>query len=225
MVTTGQIIIRILLALILSGLVGTEREKLKRPAGIRTHMLVGVGSTLVMLTSIELYETYDNIQVDRMAAQVISGIGFLGAGTIITQGVNVQGLTTAAGLWAVACIGLAIGSGFYVGAILSTVMVLMTLVVFKNIQTMIMKRDKFLYVNITILDKPGQIGKVLETIENMNVSVKKMHFSEEIHAEGDLVTVELVLKLPTYEMKNEVINKIISQEGVIRVSKETGGKF
>ena len=143
MVTTGQIIIRILLALILSGLVGTEREKLKRPAGIRTHMLVGVGSTLVMLTSIELYETYDNIQVDRMAAQVISGIGFLGAGTIITQGVNVQGLTTAAGLWAVACIGLAIGSGFYVGAILSTVMVLMTLVVFKNIQTMIMKRDKF----------------------------------------------------------------------------------
>ena len=225
MVTTGQIITRILLTLILSGLVGTEREKLKRPAGIRTHMLVGVGSTLVMLTSLELYETYDNIQVDRMAAQVISGIGFLGAGTIITQGLNVQGLTTAAGLWAVACIGLAIGSGFYVGGVLAAGMVLVTLVLFKNIQTMIMKRDKFLYINITILNKPGQIGKVLETIELMNVSVKKMDFTEEIHKEGDLSTVEMVLKLPTYEMKNEVINKIISQEGVIRVSKETGGKF
>ena len=74
MVSNGQIIIRILVVLILSGFVGTERERLKRPAGIRTHMLVGVGSTLVILTSINLSETYGNIQVDRMAAQVISGI-------------------------------------------------------------------------------------------------------------------------------------------------------
>ena len=149
----------------------------------------------------------------------------LGAGTIITQGANVQGLTTAAGLWAVACIGLAVGSGFYVGAILATFTVLITLVLFKKVQALIIKRDKHLYVNVTVLNKPGQVGKVLETIEHMKVSVKKMDFSEEIHKEGDLVTVEMVLKLPNYEMRNDVINKIISQEGVIRVSKETGAKF
>ena len=160
-----------------------------------------------------------------MAAQVISGIGFLGAGTIITQGNNVQGLTTAAGLWAVACIGLAVGSGFYVGAIIATFMVLVTLILFKNIQTRIMKRDRYLYINVTVVNKPGQIGEVLKTVEHMNVSIKKMDFSEENQGKGDLITAEMVLKLPNYQMKNDVINKVISQEGVIRVSKETGGKF
>src|SRR5699024_3475348 len=112
----------------------------RRPAGVRTHMLVGVGATLVILTSIYLGKTYDNVQVDRMGSQVISGIGFLGAGTIIRQGNTVQGLTTAAGLWAVACIGLAVGTGFYLGSIAATLMVLATLVLFKRIETQIMKK-------------------------------------------------------------------------------------
>ena len=136
MVLSEQIVIvRILLSFILSGLVGMEREKLRRPAGVRTHILVGVGATLIILTSIYLSGIYENVQVDRMGSQVISGIGFLGAGTIIRQGNTVQGLTTAAGLWAVACIGLAVGTGFYLAAITTTLMVLIALIVFKKIET------------------------------------------------------------------------------------------
>ena len=98
----------------LGGIVGVEREKKGRPAGLRTYMLVCSGSALVMMTNQYLAVCYPQVDVSRMASQVISGIGFLGAGTIILTGKNqVRGLTTAAGLWAVACLGLAIGIGFY----------------------------------------------------------------------------------------------------------------
>lgn len=225
MLLSEQIIIRILLSVILSGLVGMEREKLKRPAGVRTHMLVGVGATLVILTSIYLSETYGNIQVDRMGSQVISGIGFLGAGTIIRQGNTVQGLTTAAGLWAVACIGLAVGTGFYLGAITTTLMVLITLIVFKKIETKVMQKDKFLDIEIIATNQPGQIGNICKAIEGLKISISKIEFSEDNEQDEELITVEMILKLPDDEMKNDVINKIISQDGVIKVSKKTGGKF
>lgn len=226
MLSSQQIIIRILLSVILSGLIGLEREKLRRPAGVRTHMLVGVGATLVILTSIYLGKTYDNVQVDRMGSQVISGIGFLGAGTIIRQGNTVQGLTTAAGLWAVACIGLAVGTGFYLGSIAATLMVLATLVLFKRIETQIMKKDRRLTVAITLLNTPGQVSKIYRKLEELKVSVLKIEFQEHGLEESDeFITIEMELRLQDYDMKNDIINQIISEEGVVSVSKNTGGKF
>ena len=106
--------LRLLLALVCGGLLGLERGKKKRPAGFRTHMLVCVGSALAMITNQYMAEHYTGIDASRMASQVISGIGFLGAGTIMVTGLQkIRGLTTAAGLWVVACIGLAFGTGFY----------------------------------------------------------------------------------------------------------------
>ncbi len=226
MLSEREIIIKIILSIILSGLVGMERERLKRPAGIRTHMLVGVGATLVILTSIYLKQTFDLVQVDRMGSQVISGIGFLGAGTIIQQGNTVQGLTTAAGLWAVACIGIAVGAGFYFGAITATVIVLITLILFKKIEKNIMKKDKIFELNITSVNNEGQTANILRAVEEMKIQVNKIEFIEEIEEQDEsLITIELSLKLNNCDMKNDVINKIISEDGVIRVSKKTGGKF
>ena len=130
MVSDQEVVIRLVLAVLFSGLIGLEREVSGRAAGFRTHILVCVGSTLIMLTALHLMEQYRGVAAidpGRIAAQVVSGIGFLGAGTIIQIRDSVRGLTTAAGLWAAAGIGLAIGSGFYVGAVATTGIVLLVL--------------------------------------------------------------------------------------------------
>ncbi|MBU1061768.1 MAG: MgtC/SapB family protein [Candidatus Omnitrophica bacterium] len=138
MIDNIQIAIRLITGAILGGLVGLEREKHnKKTAGFRTHIIVCLGSTLIMLTSLYLFELYvaRGVQVDpaRLAAGVITGIGFLGAGTIIRSRVSITGLTTAASLWVVSGIGLAVGCGFYMAACITTVIVLMTLHVLRKI--------------------------------------------------------------------------------------------
>lgn len=111
-------LLRTVLAMVFSGILGYEREKKGRPAGFRTYMVVCIGSEIAMMTGIFLSRELGSTDPSRIAAQVISGIGFLGAGTIlVTRQNQVKGLTTAAGLWADACLGLALGSGFYSGAI------------------------------------------------------------------------------------------------------------
>jgi putative Mg2+ transporter-C (MgtC) family protein len=128
----NEIAIRLIFALALTGIIGWERERLRKPAGFRTHILVGLGACLVMMVSLAMVDLYPDPQqrVDpgRIAAQVVVGIGFLGAGTILRskEGI-VSGLTTAASLWVVSGIGLAVGCGFYLGASLTTVLVLIVL--------------------------------------------------------------------------------------------------
>lgn len=137
MVFTQQVILRLILAVILGGLIGVEREIRKRSAGLRTHILVCVGAALIMLTSTYVFDIYKdiaNIDPARIAAGVITGIGFLGAGAIIRGGDTVHGLTTAATLWVVAAIGIAIGCGFYLAAVTSTILVLIVLWVIRGIE-------------------------------------------------------------------------------------------
>ncbi len=130
MISNSEVLLRLLLAVLLSGLVGLEREAKGRAAGFRTHILVCVGSCLMMLTGIFMSDHYrGTMEVDptRIAAQVVSGIGFLGAGTIIQFRDSVHGLTTAASVWAAAGIGLAVGAGFYMGAVAATGLALVVL--------------------------------------------------------------------------------------------------
>ena len=137
MLTNGQIILRLIAAAILGGLVGFERETHdNRTAGFRTHIVVCVGASLIMLTSLYIFEVYKNIATAdpaRIAAGVITGIGFLGAGTIIRSGSSVKGLTTAASLWTVSGIGLAVGCGFYTAACVTTIIILAALYVLRKI--------------------------------------------------------------------------------------------
>lgn len=130
MPTDFQMITRLLLTLLLSGLIGLERQVHRRDAGLRTHILVALGSCLIMLTSLYVFDIYkDKVSLDpaRIAAGVITGIGFLGAGTIIREPEKVRGLTTAASLWVVAGIGLAVGIGFNRVAVYTTALVLIVL--------------------------------------------------------------------------------------------------
>ena len=135
-----QIIIRLLISVLVSGLIGLERQLHRRAAGLRTHILVCVGSTLIMLTSLYIFDIYkDKVAVDpsRIASGVITGIGFLGAGTIIRYGEEIRGLTAAASLWVVAALGLAVGCGFYTAAIATTVIVLLTLMFLRRLENKI----------------------------------------------------------------------------------------
>ena len=130
-----EAVVKMLLAVLCSGIIGFEREHSHRPAGFRTHILVAVGSALVMMTSKYVFLEYQGLGTfdpTRLGAQVISGIGFLGAGTILREGFSVKGLTTAASLWAVSCIGLAVGSGYYIGAFITTIVIYLTLNTFKR---------------------------------------------------------------------------------------------
>ncbi|MDF2644639.1 MAG: magnesium transporter MgtC [Paenibacillus sp.] len=164
-ITELELTIRILLAAGLGGLVGLEREWSNHAAGLRTHILVCIGSTAIMLLSIYGFSDFVNepqVRVDpaRLAAQVISGIGFLGAGTIMRTGLTVSGLTTAASVWVVAAIGLCVGAGFLYCAVLATVMVLLSLVVLNKWEKYLMRNRRTMEVVIKIVDKPGVLGNI-----------------------------------------------------------------
>ncbi|SIR31047.1 MgtC/SapB family protein [Halanaerobium kushneri] len=169
-------ILKIILSLIMAGLIGWDREKQGRPAGFRTHILVGIGSTTIMIVSILLYQSFPAADADpgRIAAQVVSGVGFLGAGTILVRGSNVRGLTTAASLWATAAIGLAIGGGFYFQGIITTLVVFIALYFLSDIKQSDNKRtDQQLICRTN--DKHLEVYNVLyESMEKNNFKIKSI---------------------------------------------------
>lgn len=140
MISLKVTIIRLIIAFLLGGIIGLEREKKGRSAGLRTHILVSLGSTLVMLVAIYLFETYKNVVAldpGRIAVGVVTGIGFLGAGTIIRNPEKSTGLTTAASIWVSAVIGLAVGCGYFSVAIIATILVVLTLFLLKRTEKVI----------------------------------------------------------------------------------------
>ena len=144
MLSDSQIIYRLSLTVLLSGVIGLERQVQKRHAGLRTHILLALGSCLIMLTSLYVFDIYKDItKLDpaRIAAGVITGIGFLGAGTIIRDNEGIRGLTTAASLWVVSGIGLAVGCGFCNAAVYSTVLTLIVLFILRYVEGMMFFRN------------------------------------------------------------------------------------
>lgn len=135
-------VIKIIIAVVIGGFIGLERESASRPAGFRTHILVCVASAMVMDINLQLAQNFVNADPMRLGAQVISGMGFLGAGTIIKEGATVKGLTTAAGLWSVACLGLVIGAGFYLMAVFAALVMMMTLKTFNQLEIKFSKQKK-----------------------------------------------------------------------------------
>ena len=137
-----DVALRMLLAMLIGAVIGTEREYTHRPAGMRTHMLVALGACAVMITSQMIFCQYRAYGAApdpaRLSAQVITGMGFLGAGTIIKAGHTIKGLTTAAGIWATACLGIAVGGGYYIVAVTGALGMLTTLVIFEWIQRRLM---------------------------------------------------------------------------------------
>ncbi|MDC3414674.1 MgtC/SapB family protein [Aquibacillus sp. 3ASR75-11] len=177
------IMVRILVALILSGLIGFERELNNHSAGFRTHILVGVGSCLMMLLSLYGFETYleenKNIQFDpaRIPSYVISGIGFLGAGTIIVNGVTIRGLTTAASIWTVAGLGLVIGAGMYSAAVFTTIVILLSLVFLNNVEKVFTKGRRRFRMRIVAGNKV-KMGQIEAVIDSFHLSIRRMEIEK-----------------------------------------------
>ena len=161
--------LRMMLAMLIGAVIGTEREYTRRPAGMRTHMLVALGACAVMTTSQMIFWQYRPYGATpdpaRLSAQVITGLGFLGAGTIMREGPSVKGLTTAAGLWASACMGLAIGAGFYECMFLGFALIFLCICLLPHIDAIIVSHahNMNIYVEFTSLDDVGAIiGKIKE---------------------------------------------------------------
>ncbi len=169
---TIDALIKLGITTVLSGFIGFEREHSHRPAGFRTHILVAVGSALVMLTSVYIFDSQGmSGDVTRMSAQVLSGIGFLGAGTILREGFSVKGLTTAASLWAVACIGIAVGAGFYAGALVATLVIYLTL---NSLKRFIVRGSAGKLLFIEIYDVGAQIPLITKTIKQCGGTIHSM---------------------------------------------------
>ncbi len=207
----ARIFLRLTLAVIFGGIVGIERENKQRPAGFRTHILVCVGSALVMLTSEHIFNLYsDKVNLDpaRLGAQVISGIGFLGAGTIIREGMSVRGLTTAASLWAVACIGLATGMGFYVGAAYGTAIIYLTLFLLRKLEN-VLRKKVILTLKVTIKTESNTslLGEIWSVLGRYGVHIRSMEFLAE---DEEYTRIKYRLELPG-GLSGDVITKKINE--------------
>lgn len=221
-----HILIRLLLALVLGGLVGFEREQSNHAAGFRTNILVCLGSCLLMLLSMYGFAAFVdevNVRVDpaRLAAAVITGIGFLGAGTILFTGKSITGLTTAASLWVVSAIGLAVGAGFYFAAGITTIMVLVTLWAFNKLEKRYISAKKEQLLKIKSYDVTKTLRSLNELLANKKIVIKKVQIEDlrdEGHSDGDLL--QLYATLPKSEALLPLLDQIKHLEGVRWVSSE-----
>lgn len=173
----GDILIRLTLAVIFGGIIGFERIISNHDAGLRTHILVCLGSAGIMVLSQLINQQYGG-DIGRMGAQVISGIGFLGAGCILVTGGHVRGLTTAAGLWSTACVGLIIGSGFLFVAFSMTILILMAMLILRPLTTKIQKKHSFVRTKIQIqLTDRDDMRNITELIYESGINIRSVSFS------------------------------------------------
>ena len=222
MLSEWELLLRLTLSCILGGVIGYERQSRRKTAGLRTNVLVCLGSCLIMVLSEALYlnvEGRTNADPARLAAQVVSGIGFLGAGAIMKDGLNVTGLTTAACLWVVAGVGLAVGAGFYSGALFTTALVFATLGTLSRIDEWVM-HEKNLYLIIHTEDKPGQLMHISSCLDDLQLNVRGVKVkADEDASHGDgLLYIELELYNHRSIKSVIVVDAIKRIDGIISVN-------
>lgn len=225
-----HILLRLLLSMLLGGLVGLERERSNHAAGLRTHILVCMGSTLIIMLSIYGFSEFVhevNIRIDpaRLASAVITGIGFLGAGTILFTGKSITGLTTAASVWVIAAVGLAVGAGFYFASVAATVLILLTLVVFNKLEQRYIRSSKLHLITVCAISAPGLLEAISGLLEEEDIAVKKAVVNERSTVPyGELqppsTTVEVALNVLSKRAFDplELASRIRRLEGVTMVS-------
>lgn len=209
-----SIIVRILLSVIIGGALGFEREQKRHPAGFRTYILVCLGATLVMMTNQYTYMTFQTGDVSRLGAQVISGIGFLGAGTIMITGRNqVRGLTTAAGLWASACIGLAIGIGFYAGAIVGGITIFFVMTVLQRLDECMRVKSKRLDLYMEF-DTPAGLGAFINVAKENDMEISNIQVIKNKTTGKKATSVLLSVKTKQSQSHADVLQKLGCASGL-----------
>ncbi len=199
-----SISVRILLALLIGGLLGLERGRSNRPAGFRTYLLVCLGATLVMLTNQYVYQTFSTSDPVRLDAQVISGIGFLGAGSIIVTGRHqIKGITTAAGMWTSACCGLAIGIGFYTGAIIAGLLIFIIMANLRSVDNVIKRHTTMIEIYLEF-DNKKPLSEFLTYIRKNQFDIVDMQIGKNKYAKDmglyALITLTSKVRRPHHEM-------------------------
>ncbi len=211
---TASVLFRLALAVIFGGLIGIERGRKRRPAGFRTHMLVCLGAAMTMLISQHLWLEGYTTDLARLGAQVVSGIGFLGAGTILVTGRHqIKGLTTAAGLWASASIGLAIGAGFYIGALFAFVFVLLAITVFSRLEARLIASARNMNLYVEYADSET-LGRVIDNLKKLNVKIYDVEITKNRASEGISTGAILSVRLPRSLPHAVVMAEIASSDGV-----------
>ncbi|MDD6207569.1 MAG: MgtC/SapB family protein [Clostridiales bacterium] len=218
-VNMASICLRILLSLLIGGILGYERGRKNRPAGFRTYILVCLGSTLVMMTNQYVYQQFGTSDPTRMGAQVISGIGFLGAGTIMVTGrQQIKGITTAAGMWTAACCGLAIGTGFYEGAIAGGIIVFAIMEFLEKMDAAIRKHSNIMDVYLEF-DGKRMFSQFLTEARNSGFDVTNIEISKNKHIKTGELNVVLTLESQSKRTQEEMLAVIGSIEGVSFIEK------
>lgn len=214
----AALVIKLLLAVILGGSIGLERGRKRRPAGFRTHILVCMGATLAMCISRYCIETLGiTVDVSRLGAQVINGIGFLGAGTIIvTRRQEVKGLTTAAGLWACACMGLAVGAGFFECAIIAFAAIILSTTLLDKIEKMITSRSRNMNINVMVTET-AVVASVHEVLRSMNIRIYDSEITNVRELANESPNVVIETQLSRRRPHVEIIAALAAIDGVISV--------
>ncbi|MCY6355616.1 MgtC/SapB family protein [Clostridium sp. ZS2-4] len=238
-----EVIIRLGLAIVVGGLIGYEREFKNRPAGFRTHILVCVGAAVISM--IQVYMVEDTVKmiaqdpqlanalkadIGRIGAQVVTGVGFLGAGTIIRDKGSVKGLTTAATIWVVACIGLAVGMGYYLLSIFSAIGVYGVLASLKKFEGKLFAKTNVVKIEMEYYNKKDLVDRVSEYFEIRNIKVKNIEFSLEEDSlddeENNEVNEEIAcskkslytILIPRYIKPGTIVQDLSVFEEIIRVT-------
>lgn len=211
-----NLLIRVIVSTVLGGIIGLDRGMKHRGAGTKTITVVCLGATLVMLTEQYIQIYFPGLaNMNRMAAQVISGVGFIGVGTIIVSRHRVRGLTTAATLWASACVGLAVGIGFVEGGVLVTIMMMLSLHVLPFVERFATRHSR--YCNVFLdLEESRDLHRVIQKLKEAGVTVDSADTSES-RTEGVGISVHLVLYLKKAVRRTEIYEMLAKMDQVVSV--------
>ncbi|GIQ71006.1 MgtC/SapB family protein [Xylanibacillus composti] len=221
-----HILLRLALAVVLGGIIGIERERTNHAAGFRTHILVCLGAALIMLLSAYGFADFaeeEGVNMDpaRLAAQVISGIGFLGAGVIMRNGVSITGLTTAASLWVVAAIGLAVGAGYYIGASVTTFLVLFSLLILNKAEKRWFAAQRKYTLKLHAAESFRGMAALSEHLEQKGVDIISMKASHSADKENEEQRAQMqytiMLKITAANVLPALIDRVSKLPGVLEV--------
>jgi len=217
-ITPISVCVRLLLAVLCGGIVGIEREYKRRPAGFRTHILICLGAAMTTMTSqYLLLVMHYPTDITRLGAQVVAGIGFIGAGSIIvTRRQRVRGLTTAAGLWASAIVGLCLGVGFYEGALLATVLILLAELLLSRLEHRLLSSSPEINLYMEYRDKQG-LEEVLKLYRRRGVAILGMEITRSDTGEGQNACALFYLRLDKRLRADALVSEMRSTDGVLLV--------
>lgn len=219
MLTEFEIVLRLIVAAGLGLIIGYERERQNQTAGLRTHMILVTGSTLAMIVSIGLATQYRGLAPNgdpaRLAAQVISGIGFLGAGAILRFGTNVKGLTTATSMWSMAIVGLAIGAGYYWAGVATTIILFVILAVVNVFEERVISSYSTVHVIVEGDDRPGLVEDIKVLLSRRERNVRTFGLERDIDRAS--LMIDVVLRVWHNETPEGIVEELARVTGVHRV--------